>query len=378
VNIARLQTTPLALAFKEPYHWAGRVDRAAAVVLVEVETDDGLVGVGESVAAFPAEGTVAALQGVAPLFIGRPVFDVERLITGARHLGSFNHIPWHANFVLAGLEMALWDILGKAAGWPVYQLLGGAMRDEVDYFGFVQGDTTEELVEDAYDLAAAGHSVIYLKVGRGEDADLRNTAAVRAAIGGRRLRLDPNCAWSVPEAIHMIGRLREFEPEWIEQPTPLQSIAALRQVKEAVGVPIAADQAVFTPADVFEICRQRAADVIVLSPHEAGGLLAFGKAAAIAEAAGVPVCLHGQGVSGITDAAQHHLGLRTANLTEGNQIMHQLLVEDLVTAPDLTPVRGRIGLIDRPGLGIELDRDAVHRAAELYRRGSTRGKEIGS
>ena len=377
MKIARIQTTPLALAFKEPYHWAGRVNHAAAVVLVEVETDDGLVGIGESVAAFPAEGTVAALQGVAPLFVGQPVFDVERLITGARHLGGFNHTPWHANFVLAGLEMALWDILGKAAGWPVYRLLGGAVREEVDYFGFVQGDTTEELVEDAHDLAAAGHAVIYLKVGRGEAADLRNTAAVRQAIGGRRLRLDPNCAWSVPEAIHMIGKLREFEPEWVEQPTPLMSIAAMRQVKEAVGVPIAADQAVFTPADVYEICRQRAADVIVLSPHEAGGLLAFGKAAAIAEAAGVPVCLHGQGVSGITDTAQHHLGLRTANLTEGNQIMHQLLVEDLVSAPNLTLTQGKLGRLDGPGLGIELDRDAVHRAAELYRRGSPRLKEVG-
>lgn len=193
-------------------------------------------------------------------------------------------------------------------------------------------------------------------MGRGEAADLRNAAAVRAVIGDRRLRLDPNCAWSVAEAIHMIGKLREFEPEWIEQPTPLQSIAALRQVKEAVGVPVAAD-------------------VIVLSPHEAGGLLAFGKAAAIAEAAGVPVCLHGQGVSGITDAAQHHLGLRTANLTEGNQIMHQLLVEDLVSAPDLNPVLGKIGLFEKPGLGIELDRDAVYRAEELYRRGPTRHKE---
>jgi muconate cycloisomerase len=368
MKIAAIKTTPLALAYREPYHWAGRVDYAAAVVLVEVETDNGLVGIGESVAAFPAEGTVAALQGVAPLFIGEPVFDIERLVTGARHLGSFNHTPWSANFVLAGLEMALWDILGKAAGWPVYQLLGGAVRAEVDYFGFVQGDTSEELAEDARDLAAAGYGVIYLKVGRGEAADLRNTAAVREAIGDRRLRLDPNCAWSVAEAIHMIARLREFEPDWIEQPTPLTSIAALRQVKETVSVPIAADQAVFTPADVYEICRQRAADVIVLSPHEAGGLLAFGKAAAIAEAAGVSVCLHGQGVSGITDCAQHHLGLRTVNLTEGNQLMHQLLVEDLITAPDLTPVQGKLGLLDRPGLGVELDRDAVRRAAELYER----------
>ncbi|MBN2205630.1 MAG: mandelate racemase/muconate lactonizing enzyme family protein [Thermoleophilia bacterium] len=366
MRIAAIRTTPLALAFKEPYHWAGRVDDGAGVVLVEVETEGGLTGVGESVAALPADGTLAAIRAVTPLFLGQPAHDIERLVTAARHLGSFNHTPWYAALTLAGVEMALWDLLGKAVGWPVHRLLGGAVRDEVDYFGFVQGDTTEELAEDARELAAAGYAVIYMKVGRGEEADVRNTAAVREAIGDRRLRLDPNCAWSVAEAIHMIGRLREFEPEWIEQPTPLESISALRQVRESVGVPIAADQAVFTPADVYDICRQRAADVIVLSPHEAGGLLAFGKAAAIVEAAGVAVCLHGQGVSGITDAAQHQLGLRTASLTDGNQIMHQLLVEDLITAPDLTPAHGKLGRWETPGLGVELDRDAVARAAELH------------
>jgi L-alanine-DL-glutamate epimerase-like enolase superfamily enzyme len=367
MKIAAISTTPLALEFLEPYHWHGRVDHGCAVVLVEVQTDAGVVGIGESVAAFPAEGVAAELAGVTPLFVGEPAWDVERLITRARYLGSFNYTPWHANFVLAGVEMALWDALGKATGQPVHRLLGGAVRDEVDYFGFVQGDTADELAAHAARLVAAGYGVIYMKVGRGEDADLRNTAAVREVIGDRRLRLDPNCAWSVGEAISMIRKLERFEPDWIEQPTPLHSIAALRQVKEAVGVPIAADQAVFTPGDVYEICRQRAADVIVLSPHEAGGLLAFGKAAAVAEAAGVSVCLHGQGVSGITDAAQHHAGLRTANLTEGNQIMHQLLTEDLVTAPDLEPVGGRIGMLEAPGIGAELDRDAVARAAERYR-----------
>ena len=120
---------------------------------------------------------------------------------------------------------------------------------------------------------------------------------------------------------------------------------------------------------MYDFVRQRACDAICLSPHEAGGLLAFKKAAAIAEAAGVPICLHGQSVSGITDAAQHHLGLSTANLTDGNQIMHQLLVEDLVASPDLTPQEGKLGLIDAPGLGVELDRDAVARAAEVYEKG---------
>jgi L-alanine-DL-glutamate epimerase-like enolase superfamily enzyme len=97
-----------------------------------------------------------------------------------------------------------------------------------------------------------------------------------------------------------------------------------------------------------------------------GGLLAFKKASAIAEAAGISVCLHGQCVSSLTDTAQHHLGLTLPNLTDGNQIMHQLLAEDLVVSPDLTPCAGKIGLLERPGLGVVLDREAVGRAADLY------------
>jgi L-alanine-DL-glutamate epimerase-like enolase superfamily enzyme len=367
ILITGIRLTPLFLTFKEPYHWAGRVDLGSPVVLVEVETDAGITGIGESVSSLAAETTVAALRAVEPLLLGQPIHDVARLVHEARHLGTFNHLPWFADFVLAGFEMALWDAIGKAAGQPIYRLLGGAVRDEVDYFGFVQGDTTEELVEDARDLAAAGHGVIYLKVGRGDEADERNAAAVREAIARRRLRVDPNCAWDVAHAIRMIHALEPYGLDWVEQPTTLLSVTAMRQVREAVHVPIAADQAVLTANDVYDFVRERACDAICLSAHEAGGLLAFGRAAAVAAVAGVPICLHGQSVSGITDAAQHHLGLSTPNLTDGNQIMHQLLVEDLVSSPDLTPTEGKIGLIDGPGLGVELDRDAVARAAECYR-----------
>lgn len=371
MKITDITLTPLALAFKQPYHWAGRVDHGATVILIRVRTDSGITGVGESTAGKPAEGTLAALLGVLPLFIGQSIHDVERLIRRARFLGSFNYTPWYANLVLAGLEMAIWDAIGMAAGRPVCQLLGGPVHDAVDYFGFVQGDRADELAAHAHALAQAGHAVIYLKVGRGEAADLRNVAAVREAIGRRRLRLDANGAWSVPEAIHMIRRLAAFEPEWIEQPTAPPSIAAMRRVKEAVQVPIAADQSVFTVDDVYEVCRQRAADAVVLSPHEAGGLLPFRLACAAAEAGGLPVCLHGQSVSGITDTAQHHVGLTLPNLTAGNQIMHQLLTEDLIVRPRLALRGGRLGasaVTGTSGLGVELDLDAVGRAEERYRR----------
>ncbi|MBF0529920.1 MAG: mandelate racemase/muconate lactonizing enzyme family protein, partial [Deltaproteobacteria bacterium] len=260
----------------------------------------------------------------------------------------------------------LWDLMGRTVGWPVHRFWGGLAREKVDYFGFVQGDTTEELARSAARLAAENYSVIYLKVGRGEGPDLENVAAVRANIGRRRLRLDANEAWDPSTAIRMIRKLEVFEPEFIEQPTPARCLAALKQVKESVDVSIAADQSVFTLQDVYEICRQRAADLLVLSPHETGGLWMFRQAAAVAEAAGISICLHGQSISGLTDCAQHQVALTLPNLTEGNQIMHQLLEEDLIKKPDLTPINGEIGLLDGPGLGCELCPEAVARAAKRY------------
>jgi muconate cycloisomerase len=366
MKITAIHLRPLFLKFREPYHWAGRVDHGAAVILVRVETDEGVTGIGESTAPLGAGGAVRLLESVIPGFLGESPFDVERLVHRARFLGGFNDLPRFSGLSLAGLEMALWDIQGKAAGRPVYQLLGGAFRSEVDYFGFPQGDSAEALAESAERAAAVGHEVIYLKVGRGEAADLRNTAAVRAVIGDRRLRLDGNEAWDVAAAIRMIRRLEAFDPEFVEQPTLARSVSALKQVREAVSVPIAADQSVFTLQDAYEICRRRAADLLVLSPHETGGSLAFRKAAAVAEAAGIAVCLHGQSVSGITDLAQHHLGLTLPNLTDGNQFMHPLLAEDLVESPDLTPHKGKLGLPEGPGLGLRLNEDAVERAAEAF------------
>ena len=115
ILITGIRLTPLLLAFKEPYHWAGRVDHGSPVVLVEVETDAGITGIGESVSSLAAEITTAAFRAVEPLLVGQPIHDVARLVDEARHLGTFNHMPWFADFVLAGFEMALWDAVGKAA-----------------------------------------------------------------------------------------------------------------------------------------------------------------------------------------------------------------------------------------------------------------------
>ena len=369
MKISKITLKPLFLTFKEAYHWAGRVDYGAIVVLTRVETDEGLVGHGESTACFPAEGTLGLMGNIIPNFIGESPFNIDRLVYHARYLGTINDTIRLPNMLLAGLEMALWDIVGQAAGRPLYQLWGGAVRDCIDYFGFIQGDTAEELAASARALQGENFSVIYMKVGRGEKTDLRNVRAVRAALGpGVKLRVDANGAWDIFTAKNMIRRLSEFDLEFVEQPVDGRSLAALKQVRAASPAPIAVDQGAHSLEEVYEVCRTQAADVVVLSPHETGGAANFKKAAAISEAACLPVCLHGQFTSGLTDLFQFHLAVTLPNLTDGNQIMHQLLVEDLLAGPSLTPAGGCLGL-DRftgPGLGLTLNEDAVARAHENY------------
>ena len=117
----------------------------------------------------------------------------------------------------------------------------------------------------------------------------------------------------------------------------------------------------------YDICRNRAADVIVLGLHETCGVVRFRKAAAVAEAAGVNICLHGVFETGITTCASNQVAATITNMDDGNQIMWQLLAEDIVTSPNLVPKDGALPIVDAPGLGFELDRDAVARAAKSYR-----------
>jgi muconate cycloisomerase len=374
MKITAIKTTPLHCAFKQPYHWAQGVNYAAPVILIEVETDGGVTGIGESVASPVIAPVLAIIRDAIPHFVGRPVYDGNRTIWDYYQFG-FNSkgtgsAPRYFSQALAGIELALWDAIGKKAGLPLHKLLGGAVRDTVEYFGFVQGDTPAELAAHAKELAAASCNVLYVKVGRGAKLDVAICAEMRKAVGhGVRLRLDANEAWDQLTARRMFEQLKPFDPEFIEQPVPgrlgAEGLSKLRQV---TNISIAADQTAFSSDDVFDLARNRAADVIVLGLHETCGIVRFRKAAAVAEAAGLNICLHGVFETGITTCASNQVAATLPNMDDGNQIMWQLLKEDIVEKPNLTLQNGALPISDLPGLGFELNYDAVARAAEQYAR----------
>jgi muconate cycloisomerase len=365
MRIEKVEALPVAVPLAQDFHWAAGSQSGANLVLFSVHTEDGVVGWGESTCEAP--GAVAELGGMmARQLVGRSVGDVEAILRSIWTEGRWKTTPQLTGFVLAGLESACWDALGRTLGVPTRTFFGGAVRDELDVFGFLQGDDPETLAAHARQLS--DHAVIYLKVGRPRDDDAI-VAAVREAIGpGPKLRIDPNEAWDAATAVERIRRLAVHDLDWVEQPTPHWDIAGLAHVRRKVEVKIAADQAVYTTQQLRQVLEAEAADVVVQGPHDAGGLLRFRQQAFLCQAWGPNVNLHAFMQSELSFLAHVQVAATIPNLTDGNQVMHQLLAERLTTGDAVEIRGGRVRVPDAPGHGFTVDEDAVGRAHERFLR----------
>ncbi len=213
-----------------------------------------------------------------------------------------------------------------------------------------------------------GFNLLYLKIGQGEEHDLAAVQAVREAVGdGPRLRVDANEAWDRHTAVNMIRQLAPFNLDWVEQPLPAGDIAGAADLRRQVDIPIALDQALFTDTGVLDAVRRDACDIIVIGFHESGGLLPLKKAAAIAAAASLKINRHGcLGETGISTLAALQILSTIPNLADGNQVMHELSIEDTLIDGLLDIKDGRTVVPDRPGLGIEINWDNVDRFEKLF------------
>lgn len=375
-HITHVTVTPLRLALKTPYVWSRGVEEAFTVNLIEVTCANGTKGYGETPAAPDADAQAMVLRKIGARLIGSSVHDITANLAAA-YKGVFlafgGNMPRYFAQLAHGIEMAVLDAQGKLLGRPVWDLLGGAVRDDVGYFYFLQGQSAEALAEDAAHAIGEGHPILYLKVGVGEAYDMAAIRAVRAVAPDVRLRLDANEAWDQAQALRMIHALAPYNVEYLEQPTPSGSQAALAHVAAKSPIPIGADQSVFTLGEVHNAVSTYRADMIAVGPREIGGARAMIKAAAVCEAAGVPLCIHSSMSSGLTTCAEHHIARCIPNLDDGNQIMWQLLRDDIVKAPNLAPQKGRLALPATPGLGCEMNHDVINAAAEAHRTLKGRG-----
>ena len=372
MKIKSINCYPLLINNKYPYYWSHGIINSTEIILIEIEAENGVKGYGESIATPSGEGVKAFIDSASSVLIGEDIFQNQRIIKKCYHSLFQAHgtcsAPRFGAQILSGLEMALWDLCGKIVERPLHELLGGKYRDKIEYFGFIQGNSADELAIDAKKLSKNGHKVIYGKIGREESTDVQIVKKVREAVGKDiRLRFDPNEAWDLVTAKRMIEKLEDFSIEMIEQPCNHMNINVLKQIKDLNKVSIGVDQSVFNLNDLFQIALLNAADLVILGLHETGGIGGLKKAAAVAESAGLNICIHGLHETGITTCAANQVAATIPNLDDGNQFMNHLIESDIINSPDLTLQNGGLPVLDGPGLGFEINFEAVQEAKEKYK-----------
>jgi L-alanine-DL-glutamate epimerase-like enolase superfamily enzyme len=368
MKISAVRATPVNVRFREPERWSQGRRVGITAIVVEIETDRGITGLGESVPAPTPEVTVAAIQSVAARLIGQDPRLVSQRWRDMQGVGGWGAFPHTGNAALAGVEIACWDLIGKSLGVPVHSLFGGRVRDSVEFMGFVPyHPDTARIEHEARTLASQGYRTLYIKGGFGEQPDLLAVEALRRGAGvGVKLRIDPNEAWTGDVAVRMVHALQQFDLQYIEQPTRMDRLEELALLRRRSPVPIAANQSSWLNHNILDIASIGAADVVMTDPWQAGGLRAFHNAASLCEIAGIPLVYHSFAPLSIaTRAAMQVLASSTA-CNYAHQTYHGMLVDDVV----LNPVRHRGGIEpvdDSPGIGAELDFEKFRAAHARFR-----------
>jgi L-alanine-DL-glutamate epimerase-like enolase superfamily enzyme len=358
----------VSVPFTEPETWRfGRLWGLTSAI-VEVHTDAGITGIGE-VQGSPLIGLVReALAATSAWIVGEDPMRIGAFLRRAEDRG-WHHYPYLGNAAVAGIEMALWDICGKALGCPVHQFFGGLQTEEIPFYWYVTVPERDHATarEQAAHGVAQGFKTVYLKIGFDVAADVALVAAVREEVGPDiAIRVDANEAWTTFEAIDALQRFEGVGLEFLEQPISMHDLDGLADLRTQSRTRIAANQSAWLPWQVPQVLARRAGDVVVTDPHQIGGLQRFHQIAAMCEIAGVPLIKHAFGDLGITTVATTHvLGSMAAE-----QLAHQhhlnIVEHDLLA----TPARftdGNLRVPTGPGLGIELDEDAVAHYEGVYR-----------
>jgi L-alanine-DL-glutamate epimerase-like enolase superfamily enzyme len=363
--IERVEVIPIRAPRKEPVRSSGNAGdpvNASEFGIVRILARDGLEGLGEISITFPRVGHSlchAARCVIAPALVGREALarpkilaEIDRLLAG----------ELSAPYLRAAFEMALLDLTGKYYGVPVFELLGGRMRDRVPLAWGIYQKSPDEMALDAVVAKEQGYHAIKLKVGRQLCDDLAAVRAVSEAIGPDiPLRLDANGAWkSVAEAAHAMKALAGVASvAWVEQPLPRKNLDGLRTLRQLTALPVMADESCQTLRDAYELARAEAADLFNVYVSEAGGLVAAAGIFAFAAEVHVSCIIGSQAEMGIGTAACAHLGVSTPNLPYACECFGPLrYLRDIVQDPIpiaggyLTPPEG-------PGLGVTLNPDAV-------------------
>lgn len=399
LTVDSVTVTPVAFGDPPLLNWVGVHQPWALRSIVEVRTADGRVGLGES---YGGARHLELLQRAAAGLVGVDVFDlngVRRVAEGAvggRDREGTDNLTGAASRsrtvmeVLSPFEVACLDVQGQAIGRPVHALLGGKVRDEVPFSGYLfykwaghpgHDDDAWGAALDPDGIVAQARAMVdrygfaSLKLKGGvfpPEEELEAIRALREAFGDHPLRLDPNTAWTV-ETSHEVAQASQGLLEYLEDPTA--GIEGMAAVAERSPVPLATNMCIVAFEHLPEGLARRAVEIVLSDHHYWGGLTASRELATICQTWGLGVSMHSNSHLGISLAAMTHLGAALPQLTYAADTHTPWQGGVDVLEEPLELVGGAVRVPDRPGLGVELDRDALARLHENYLRCGIRERD---
>jgi glucarate dehydratase len=382
MKISDIKATTVTVPLEAPLrhangcHW-GRFVRT----IVEVETDEGITGLGEMGGG--GASAESEFREMKKYLLGHDPAQIEEMrFKIANPTASLYN---NRTQILAALEFACLDILGQKWNVPVYEILGGALQSEVPFASYLffryanpkdgtgEVRTVEQLVDHAKDLKQKyGFTSHKLKGGVFRpEYELECFRALAAELGtdtksGDSFRFDPNASWSAEQAVWFGQNIEDIRNDYLED--PVFGLHGMRRVREKVRMPLATNTVVVNFEQLAANVLDTAVDVILLDTTFWGGIRACVKAAAVCETFQLGVAVHSSGELGIQLATMLHLGAVIPNLTFAADAHYHHLADDIIEGGKFEYQNGRIKVPEKAGLGIKLDRDKLDEYSELYKR----------
>lgn len=354
MKIIDIKATKLSFRNKEIVPFPSTAWREMNRILVEVETAEGITGIGESYQALSLDAVVALVEGgLKRSVVGEDPLKIERLVHKMFQFSTYLGRTGISRHAIAGVEIALWDIVGKARGMPVYQLLGGAFWEKVKvYASMPRIEAVDDVSTYARHCVKRGFKAIKL-----HQRDVESISAAREAVGDDvEIMVDANCPWTRREALSFARACEEYDVRWLEEPIqPADDFRGLAELRASTDVPIASGENESTLRGFLAMMEMSAVDVLQPSVTKIGGLLVGKKICTLAEAFNVEVAPHSWTLP-VGVAASIHLAISSPSCT------YVEVPPELEESPLKIPLRYEDGyalLLNEPGLGIELDERVI-------------------
>jgi len=376
MRIKRVDAVHVSIPLEKPYTLSRGEMHAFDSVITRISTDDGLTGYGEAVprSVMGNAGAIAELinKHLRSVVMGQSPFDIERLVTDALDVAMRQADRVTAVAAVAGIDLPLWDIVGKQLKQPVYRLMGGLCQEEILVDYTIGAASPAAMASRAKEITGQGfHGVVVKVTCRSVEEDVERVRSVRAALPrGCSVRVDCNGGYSRDEAVAFLEGVRQLGIEFVEQPVAGDAIEGMIFCR-GKGVAISADESLVTADDAVTLICRRACDYLNVKIPKVGGLLLAKRIAAIAAAARFPVVVGGRPMLELSRCASRHFAASTSVAAgiahEGPGPASQMLCDDVVqersTLRSVKDGDGYIRVSNTPGLGREVIWDKVREYA---------------